>query len=96
MKYENTPEALGIADKRACRFIDPALSTDGNKRLPFVEFDRNSADGLPCNKLLDGKAVIAGLGATPVSERGCLEQRKVGLCPRGFGLTVPENLKVRP
>lgn len=92
----NTREALGLPETRACQFIDPNLSTDGNKRLPFVEFDRNSKDDLPCNRVIEGKAVIVGLGATPVSERGCLAQREAGLCPRGFGLTIPENFRVRP
>lgn len=76
-----------------CHFIDPKLGG----RLPYVDFDDKDPYALPCIALAEvggfGKGAAPEHALAPIPLRGCLEQRRVGLCPRNLGLDIPPELR---
>lgn len=98
LNMQASPEATGIehhvVNQESCRFKDPTL----RGLIPYVYFDPSSSYELPCNGLaiLGGKYMVVSpeYAAKPVPLRGCLEQRRLGLCPRGLGLDIPPELKL--
>ncbi len=87
--------------RRACRVVDPKLSTDGLPRVPFVKYNPGVPD-LPCDdfwkpnaKDPDQRSVIVGLGARSVPAEECARQRAGGLCLReNLNLICPVDLEV--
>lgn len=75
-----------------CRFLDPELGG----RFPYVDFDTEDPL-LPCNALLEigdfGKGAVLECAIAPIPVKGCMEQRRAGLCPRNLGLIIPPELK---